>query len=147
MKKFVAIILLSSLPFNSFASCANKDEAKALDFTAIQSSMMVAALSCNQQTQYNKFIKKYRKEISSGGGHIKSYFKRTYGNKYEGKLNNFMTKLANKATKSSMVLDSDKYCEETSIALDNLLSIKDNQISKFKQRNKYSSIHGVTSCS
>jgi hypothetical protein len=147
MKIIVAIILLSCLPFNSFASCANKEEANALDFTAIQSSMMVAALSCNQQSQYNKFIKKYKKEVSNGGVQIKSYFKRTYGNKYESKLNNFMTKLANKATKSSMVSDSDTYCEESSAALNNLLSIKDNQISKFKHRKQYSSIHGVSACS
>lgn len=147
MKKFFAIILLSSLPFNSFASCANKVEAQALDFAAIQSSMMVAALSCNQQSQYNKFIKKYKKEVSNGGAQVKSYFKRTYGAKYESRLNNFMTTLANKATKNSMITNADVYCGATSAALDNLLSIEDNQISKFKQRGEYSAIHGVNSCS
>jgi hypothetical protein len=147
MKKVITVFILSSLPYTSFAStCAKKKEMEALDYRAIQSSMMVAALSCNKQKEYNKFMNKYKKEIVGGSNEIKTYFKRAYGKNYEYRLNMFMTQIANKATKASMTGAPDEYCEQIDSAFKELLNIDDNRLSKFKSRKKYSSIHGFNSC-
>jgi len=147
MKKIAAIIILSSLPYNAFANCAKQKEVNALDFKAIQSSMMVAALSCDQQKQYNKFMNKYGKLLSNGSGNVRSYFKRVYGKNYESKMNSFVTGLANKATNLSMSGEPESYCNESQTAFEELLKIKNNEISKFTERKKYSSLHGVNACS
>ena len=146
MKKIATILLLSSLPYNALANCANDSEIEALDFRAIQSSMMVAGLSCDKQKEYNKFMNKYNNKLSDGGSVIKSYFKRVYGKNYEHRLNKFVTSIANKATKASMTGAPDDYCNEIEQAFKELLNIKDNNLSKFTSRKKFSSIHGLNSC-
>ncbi|MDA0780942.1 MAG: hypothetical protein PQ612_01580 [Rickettsiales bacterium] len=146
MKKFVAILVLSSLPYQSYANCANNNEIEALDFKAIQSSMMVAALSCEKQKEYNKFMNKYNDKLSKGGNVIKSYFKRIYGDAYESKLSSFVTKIANIATKESMTGAPDDYCNDTEQAFKELLSIEDNNLARFTSRKKFSSFHGFPSC-
>ena len=147
MKKITAVLLISSLPYNAFANCAKDKEIEALDFRAIQSSMMVAALSCDMQNEYNQFMDKYKKKISQGSSAIKSYFKRIYGESSDRRLNTFMTRIANNATKESMTGAPDDYCNETGAAFKELLNSKTNNLADFKSRDKYSSIHGFNSCS
>ena len=108
--------------------------------------MMVAALSCDKQDEYNQFMNKYNKKLSKGGSVIKSYFKRVYGDKYESRLNRFMTGIANKATKASMTGAPDDYCNEIDSAFSELLEMKDNNLAKFTSRKKFSAIHGFNSC-
>jgi hypothetical protein len=147
--KFIIVLFLSlMLPINSFAGCtAVKSEVKAFDLMALQSSIMVAALSCNQQGDYNKLIKKHQFLFNNGGKELKGYFKRIYGSDYESELNKFITNLANLAAKSSMNNDSDLYCEQTADTFKTLFSLGEKKLKKFAEQKSYTSLHGIKFCS
>lgn len=146
MKVSFVLFLSVFLPVSALA-CAQEEESHALDLRALQSSMMVAALSCDQQGQYNKFIRKYQDNFVEGSEEIKSYFRRTYGSGYEVELNRFITRLANEATKSSMRSDADVYCEQTAAIFDELFTLREDRLDEFAQQQHVSVLHGVNSCS
>jgi hypothetical protein len=76
------------------ARCASVEEANAFQLRALQSQLMVAALSCNQQTAYNTFVEKFRPTLASAGRTMQGYYTRNGG---EAAMNRFVTSLANAA--------------------------------------------------
>jgi len=146
MRFIVVVCSFLLIPSASFAYCAQARESEAFEIRALQSSMMVAALSCNQHSQYNQFIRNYKSDIASGGKDIKSYFERAYGSKYEYELNKFITNLANRATKLSMEDDPDEYCDHT-LAIFNSLNSSKVDLEEFLEQEKYATLHGVNACS
>jgi hypothetical protein len=89
----------AAAPATAYASdaarCVSADEADAFQLRALQNRLMVAALSCNQQTAYNTFVEKFQGELTSAGKSMRSYYMRTGGG--EAALNRHMTELANAA--------------------------------------------------
>ncbi len=146
MKVLFAFLVAVLMPFSSFA-CAMEEESDALDLRALQSNMMVAALSCDQQKNYNKFMSKYQDRLIDGGDEIKSYFKRTYGFGYEQELNRFVTNLANKATERSMKKNASTYCQQMDAMFKNLLSLEEEMLADFVEEKHFANMHGVNSCS
>ncbi|MDB2414233.1 hypothetical protein N9W34_00500 [Rickettsiales bacterium] len=146
MKVLLTFIIATLLPISSFA-CAMQEESQALDFRALQSNMMVAALSCDQQKNYNRFMIKYKNNLITGSEDIKSYFKRKYGFSYERELNRFVTDLANKATQFSMNKNSDTYCQQVSAMFKDLIDMEENMLGGYIEKQHLASLHGVNSCS
>tara|TARA_B100001564_G_C20499767_1_gene605579 strand:- start:158 stop:565 length:408 start_codon:yes stop_codon:yes gene_type:complete len=131
----------------AFAKCALEDEKQALDLKALQSSMMVAALSCGQQDAYNDFVEKYQHNISDGGDTIRTYFKARFGSSHEHELNRFVTKLANKATQESMYISSDLYCMRMHEVFTALLDMPNQQFANFVKGYHFETLHGISACS
>lgn len=92
------------------ATCVSSDEAAALRLRDLQSRLMVAALSCNQQVAYNTFVEKFRPSLTSAGQQIVAYFKRTGGG--EPALNRHLTQLAN-AAGLARAEEPEQYCGDT----------------------------------
>jgi hypothetical protein len=95
---------------NDAARCASAQEADAFELRALQSRLMVAALSCNQQAAYNTFVEKFRPTLTSAGHAMQSYYARTGGG--ETALNRYVTSLANAAGLSRAEKPQD-FCSET----------------------------------
>jgi uncharacterized protein YccT (UPF0319 family) len=147
MKRIILPLLLLLSPLQSHAGCLSNSEVGALDMRALQSSLMVAALSCDQQDDYNRFMRLYQQDLTSGGDIITTYFKRQYGSGYKAALNNFITTMANKATTLSMNTHPDSYCRHTKQTFATLLSLKKEGVARFAAGSEYSSLHGLKSCS
>lgn len=142
----ILVMLLSlHLPISAFA-CAYEEEVDAFNVRALQSSMMVAALSCDQKKQYNKFIRKHQDYIVDSSEELKSYFKRKHGSGYEKELNRFITKLANEATKKSMSDDSDAYCVQTARTFQKLYYLNHGQLQNFAKQPRFAALHGMDLC-
>jgi hypothetical protein len=77
------------------ARCVSAEEADAFQLRALQNRLMVAALSCNQQSAYNTFVERFQPELTSAGRSMQSYYRRTGGG--DAALNRHMTELANAA--------------------------------------------------
>lgn len=92
------------------ASCVSTDEAAALRLRDLQSRLMVAALSCNQQVAYNSFVEKFRPSLTSAGQQMVAYFNRTGGG--EPALNRYLTQLAN-AAGLARAEEPEQYCGDT----------------------------------
>jgi hypothetical protein len=91
-------------------SCVRADEVHAFTLRHLQSSLMVAALSCNQRDAYNDFITRFQGPLADGGRLLIAYFNRAGGGKLG--LNRYVTDLANTAG-LDRAADPQGFCEKT----------------------------------
>jgi hypothetical protein len=150
MKKTLILITIfaSLLTQNANALCIKSYEKVFFDLKALQSSMMVAALSCNLTPEYNSFMKKYSRLLNESGSRVKKYFIKAHGNeKYKSHLNRFSTKLANSSTTVSMHQAPDAYCNLSKYYLQSLVNTPDKDaIYRVLGINSYENIHKMNIC-
>lgn len=150
MKKMVfGLILVSGLLASQSlyaATCASKKERQALNNRALQSQLMVAALTCGNQKDYNKFMTKFRNHFASQSKSLKGYFKRNYNGKAKEELTGFMTALANESSRRSLNTNYDSFCKKTKSLFNEALSSKPAKLHKVSESRKISSLHGIEAC-
>lgn len=140
------LIVFSAHIVNADMACALRNEKQALDIRAMQSHLMVAALSCGERNNYNKFIKEHSGELIQNGGYLKKYFKRNYKDNAEGQMNKFITALANESSKKSLDTNSDKFCAEANQMFSRVRTAKVSRVSDFAADKKFTSLHKVIQC-
>ena len=115
-----AALAVLAAPTASLADCLSKDERSALQIRALQTELMVGALSCRAVVQedmiseYNAFAKKHEQKLMASGKTLVGYFHRLYGSQSRPRHDAFITALANVYSRQSMIAPD--YCE-TSAAL------------------------------
>ena len=82
-------------------ACVSNSEKLALDTRVLQTELLIGALSCGQGEQYNQFVTSFQPQLQEQGSHLISLFNRIHGAKGTDKLNEFVTNLANDASKRS----------------------------------------------
>lgn len=117
MKKLLPLLALLALVSPAQAAeevvvCALPNEFQALNMRALQSELMVAALSCSQNREYNWFAKTYKKQLTGYGTDIIGFFTRYGATDGEKLLNDFITKMANHASRASLGRPQPQYCGE-----------------------------------
>ena len=149
LKTFCSIAVLSlMLPLKAMAgNCALVEEKAALDVRALQTQLMVAALSCGEQARYNEFMKKFGKQLSMQGDDLKHYFSRVYSTDSERQKNSFITKLANTSSQLSLKEDEDEFCETASAMFDDVIGAKPVEMPKLASLAGAESLHGIRGCS
>ncbi len=126
--------------------CAKPAEFQALNMRALQSELMVAALSCGQKRQYNHFAKQYNAKLNDFGNHIIEFFNRHGGKKQSDRLlNDFVTKMANRASRASLGRTQRQYCGEVASLYGALDQGHFNKVANLANR-YYSSWHRVPLC-
>ena len=70
----------------------------AIEVRRLQTTLMVAALSCNARASYNEFMINYRPVLQKHGREIRREFQRRHGKAGGRHLNRFITRLANEAS-------------------------------------------------
>lgn len=76
-------------------TCVQPAEKAAFDVRALQSQLMVAALSCGQEDQYNTFVNRYKNELGGAYRGINAHYRRTAGARGQSSLDGYITQLAN----------------------------------------------------
>jgi hypothetical protein len=77
-------------------SCLQPTERTAMEVRALQSQLMVAALSCGKTDQYNAFVTRYQRDLGDAYKAVTAHFKRVHGNvQGQKQLDNYITQLAN----------------------------------------------------
>jgi hypothetical protein len=71
------------------------DIQQAFNVIALKSALMVAALTCNQQTQYDQFMNTFQPHVLAEQHVMDAYFKRASGYYGQAKEDDFVTLLAN----------------------------------------------------
>ena len=125
--------------------CAKNTEATALRTRMMQTELMVAALSCNQKTEYNDFVVHFRPELKQHGSALQSYFRRTYGKSGTSQLNTFTTRLANEVSQRSMK-DIAAFCGDAAKTFSTLKSLPSLQFASFVAGRPTADSHGVGVC-
>lgn len=139
--------LVLALPISVAAKkCADKNEKAALDLRAMQSQLMVAALSCNQHEAYNRYIKKFSRELSQQGRAFEHYFRRIYSQKAPYEMNRFITTLANASSKQSLRLNDEEFCQTSSYLFKELLTSDVKKIRYLAGDRQFEGLHGIGVC-
>lgn len=83
----------------STASCSSSSSHEAFSIEGLKSELMVTALSCHAQDQYNSFMGQFRPIISTQESKLKNYFRANYGKHsqkaYQKAYDDYITQLAN----------------------------------------------------
>ena len=92
------------------ASAKSKGEI-AIEVRRLQTTLMVAALSCNARASYNDFMINYRPVLQKHGREIRREFQRRHGKAGGRHLNRFITRLANEASSRNNA-DHEGFCSD-----------------------------------
>ncbi len=130
LKVCTALAAMVCMTGEAFAGsrCVRQEEMTALRVAAIQQQLMVAALSCNEISRYNKFVVSYRRELLVSDDTLKRFFKRTTGG--VAAYHAFKTKLANQSSLRS-IGNSGSYCREAEDAFDVALNSDSHSLGEF----------------
>lgn len=90
-----AVAALSAGP--AFAqACLQPAEQQAFHVRGLQSQLMVAALACGRQDDYNAFVRKFQRELASSYNGIQGHYRRAMGaGPGQRELDQYITSLAN----------------------------------------------------
>jgi hypothetical protein len=102
----------SAMAARSSNKCAKADEVTAIQVAAVQQELMVAALTCDQVTNFNAFQTGFGPELRTSDATLHSMFKRIFGARQgEAQFHAFKTRMANDSSIRS-IHDNQGYCRE-----------------------------------
>jgi len=90
-------------------TCLTPDESRAVQMRMFRAELAVAALSCQQQSQYNTVVTRHQDELVREGRALRAIFQRVYHAGAERELNRFITHLANRASLKRLIQPA--YCQ------------------------------------
>ena len=76
-------------------SCIRPAERVAVDFRAVQSHLMVAAIACGRSEEYNLFVRRHQAELGAAHRTVFGVFRRTHGGQAQRQYDVYITNLAN----------------------------------------------------
>jgi len=125
-------------------SCIRPAEKSAFDVRALQSQLMVAALNCGQEDQYNQFVTRYRTELGGAYNTINSSFRRAGGQRA---LDSYITTLAN-AQSQDGIRQGTRFCANAAPMFEAALASPNNSTSlaQLAVLNNLSNPHGRDEC-
>ncbi|HEY2071097.1 MAG TPA: hypothetical protein VGG48_16185 [Rhizomicrobium sp.] len=117
-----AVMLASSALAKAAPKCATADEVSAIQAAAIQQQLMVAALTCDQITNFNQFQVGFGPELRASDARLERMFKRMFGaGTGEAQYHAFKTRLANDSSINS-IHDNTTYCHTASTVFEAALA-------------------------
>ena len=103
------------------AMCPAPDEHDSLTVRALQSRLMVAALSCSARDDYNRFVNRYTPHLADHAASMRKWFRKLHGGGHRQEVNRFVTRLANDASMLS-IRNRPQFCAQSRDALSALLA-------------------------
>src|ERR1700755_1613493 len=92
----LAGVLMAGNALAASSKCAKPDEVTAIQVSAVQQELMVAALTCDQITNFNAFQTGFGAELRASDATLHKMFKRIFGGKAgEDQFHAFKTRMAN----------------------------------------------------
>lgn len=125
--------------------CVSNTEKLALDTRVLQTELLIGALSCGQGEQYNKFVTSFQPQLQEQGGNLIGLFQRIHGARGTDKLNEFVTNLANDASKRSQSIGQG-YCYFTWDIFYEAFDTAPDSFAKLVDRPWIPVRHGYNSC-
>lgn len=118
LKTGVAALALCMLTGNAWAaaSCARPQDVTALQVAALQQQLMVAAFSCNNAADYNRFVISHRRELQESDRALMGFFLRQDADKGTDNYNAYKTGLANDSSLRSA--RDPRFCRSAKAAFD-----------------------------
>jgi hypothetical protein len=128
---------LLSGPALAQSACTPKEEAAASQLRAVQTSLMVAALSCREASpkvlaDYNSFLRSSKDVITSANTVLKKRFIRLHGpTAGQRAYDVYTTSMANKAGR---IDDMASFCESMTLVMDEVAQVSPKDLTGFIAR-------------
>ena len=117
-----AIAVTAGIGASAATSCMRSEEKMALEVRAMQTDMMVAALSCNATREYNEFVTRFKSVLASHSNTLNGLFSRLYGRAGDREFLRYTTSLANQASLASAT-DTAEFCTSTIATLREVVGV------------------------
>ena len=76
-------------------ACMQPAEQQHFNVRALQSQLMVLAITCEMHDDYNRFVTKFRPQLASAFNGVQGHFRRTTGGQHQRQTDQYITNLAN----------------------------------------------------
>ncbi|MBM3558338.1 MAG: hypothetical protein FJX53_00245 [Alphaproteobacteria bacterium] len=96
----------------------------------LQSDLMVAALLCGLNMQYDAAIRRFRPEMVDSAQYLRAYFNRQFGRQGQVELDRFVTVLANRAS-SRATEQGANFCADASSLLTTVLALPERGLAAY----------------
>ena len=146
-KLATAAIVLTVAIQPSFAAerCLRDVEKKAFNARALQSELMIVALRCGRQVEYNIFVQRHQRELTDAYQQITSHFARIDGSDGQQERDQFITDLANIQSLDGM--RQREFCSDGRTLVTESLHLRDAaEMSRFVAEKNVINIYTVPDC-
>lgn len=147
-RRWAAVVALAGMLGSTSVhaqTCAAPDDVRALQVRVLQTELMVAALSCQQQDPYNAFVTRFQPTLAVHGKGLKKFFKRIYGGSATVQLDEFVTRLANEASLRGMK-DLRNFCGASLDLFKAIEAVDSASLETFVAAWERRDVHGVLPC-
>lgn len=127
------------------AACAASADLTALHMRMLQTELMVAALTCNQRSEYNAFVTRFQPQLGAEGKHLQSYFKQQHGARATRELNDFVTRIANESARRGMVKRG-AFCRNAERIHADAKALKPSELISLASQQSFANQHGQNVC-
>ncbi|MBB5689084.1 hypothetical protein FHS88_001209 [Roseomonas alkaliterrae] len=116
-------------------ACLRPEERNALEVRALQSYLMVSALSCQRGESYNQFVQRFGNELGVAARTTSAYFQRAHGGQGRTRFDAHNTNLANEHSEDGIRAGS-FFCRDAESLFRQALATPGPQLAQFAvQRN------------
>lgn len=88
-------------------ACATPREAQMFDVAGLKSELMVTAIACNADSEYNAFVTRFKPELLADDEQLGTYFRQRYGRASQAAHDAYTTNVANKMSESGVKQGTD----------------------------------------
>lgn len=127
------------------APCATSVDTASLQVRMLQTELMVAALTCNQRTDYNAFVTRFQPELALQGKHLQAFFKQKHGSGAAKALNGFITRIANESSRRGM-LKRGEFCRNAASIHAASKTMQPASLVSYAGTQPFANLHGVGAC-
>jgi hypothetical protein len=111
----IAAGLAAGLTSPAFAQpCIRPAERTAVDFRAVQSQLMVAAIACGRTEEYNTFVRRHQGELGAAHRTVSGVFRRAHGAQGQRQYDQYITNLAN-AQSQEGIRQGSHFCRDIGV--------------------------------
>ena len=102
--------------------CTQPSDHVAFDIEGLKSQLMVTALVCKQQDQYNAFMTRYRPDVAQQEKILSGYFKRVNGRAGQKAYDDYISNLANVQEQDGLKAGT-AFCDNLPVMFDEVMSL------------------------
>lgn len=124
--------------------CLRPAEKTAFDVHTLQTALMVAALNCKQEDEYNGFVTRFRSDLGGAYRNVAAHFRRTGGG--VRRLDDHITNLANAHSQDS-IRQGSLFCQNVAPMWQRVMALRTGaDLAQFSTTNSVTQIYAAQAC-
>lgn len=139
-------LLAASLATPAFAQCMQPTEKPGFDIRALQSQLMVLALTCSQTDEYNRFVTQNRAVLTGAYNDVQRHFRRVAGNAWQRQIDAYITNTANGHSQTGISQGS-LFCSNQAQLFPQALAVTSReQLAQLSQQRQITQVYEPPAC-